>query len=107
MRLSKILVAGGVLAGSFMLSAGVASAHHGGNGEGEGTWSECETEEEARDDCSPHWAPVGQNLLGDPDFPGRDGLPGGPRDDADTPGSGANAVEGITHNPNCPLHWRD
>jgi hypothetical protein len=91
MRLSKIFVAGGVLAGSFMLSAGVASAHDGQNGEG--TWSGCETEAEAREECSPHWAPVGQNLLGDPNFPGRDGLPAG-------------GVVGITHNPNCPLHWR-
>jgi hypothetical protein len=88
-----------VLVGVMALSMGVASADHD-----EGVWEDCTD----RADCSevaPHWAPVGQNLLGDPDFPGRDGLPGGPFDDPNSPEYGANAVAGITRNPNCPLHW--
>ena len=89
-----------VLVGVMALSMGVAAAEHD-----EGVWEDCTN----RDDCAevaPHWAPVGQNLLaGGGAGPGRDGLPGGPLDDPDTPEYGAQAVEGITRNPNCPLHW--
>lgn len=86
MRLSKLLVALSLVVAIFMLSAGVASAEHS-----KGAFVDCEVREDGPT-CAPHWAPVGQNLVADPDFPGRDGLPGG-------------AIAGITHNPNCPLHW--
>lgn len=102
MSLSKLLAAVAFVVAGFVFSTGVASAHHGENENG--AWSDCETRADGPE-CAPHWAPVGQNLL-DPDFPGRDGLPGGPFDEPGvTPGYQGNAVAGITHNPNCPLHW--
>ena len=78
--LAVVLFAGIGLAGG----AGVASAHSDSNPNFQG---------EHKDD--PHPSPVGQNFF-DEDFPGEfSGFEKG------------NAVEGITHNPNCPLHHHD
>ena len=74
-----LLAAAGLVAGT-----GVASAHSDSNPNFQG---------EHADD--PHPSPVGQNFF-DEDFPGEfSGFEKG------------NAVSGITHNPNCPLHHHD
>ena len=86
-----LMVVGMVMA----INVGAAFAHHDN-----GVWEDCTSAE-----CAPHWAPVGQHLL-NPEFPGRDGLPGGPLDDPDSPtGSNAQAAANIGRNPNCPAHW--
>ena len=77
-----LLAAAGLVAGT-----GVASAHSDSNPNFQGAHS---------DDPSP--SPVGKNAF-DPEHPGQFlGFAGV------NPDTGGNAVAGITHNPNCPLH---
>ena len=77
LALAVVLFAGvGLVAG-----AGVASAHSDSNPNFQGDHAD-----------DPHPSPVGQNFF-DPNFPGEfSGFEKG------------NAVSGLTHNPNCPLH---
>jgi hypothetical protein len=91
--IKKLIIGATVATFTIGVGSGVASAGHD-----KGAWEDCEYREDVvgPDDCAPHGSPVGQNLL-NPDFPGRDGLP--------VEESGGAAVEGITRNPNCPLHW--
>ena len=83
LALAVVLFAGIGLAGG----AGVALAHPDANPNFQGEHSD-----------DPHPSPVGQNAFDD-DHPGE--FKGFAGVNPDTEG---NAVEGITHNPNCPLH---
>jgi hypothetical protein len=93
-RLRILLTFVSVLTLVMVMNVGAALAHHEN-----GVWEDCEL----RSDCgafAPHWSPVGQNLLADPEFPGRTGLPGGSFDPTE-----GQAFFNIERNPNCPLHW--
>jgi hypothetical protein len=95
-RLRILLTFASVLALVMVMNIGAASADHEN-----GVWEGCTD----RVDCAavaPHYAPVGQRLLADPDLPGRRGLPGGP---GDGPDEGQAFPDNIGRNPNCPLHW--
>jgi hypothetical protein len=101
-RLRILLTFASVLALVMVMNIGAASAHENGIWGGD----DCEGYE-----CSPHPAPVGQNLIGSDT--GRVGLPGGPFDiapdgtneDEVTPGWQGAAADNIGNNPNCPIHW--
>ena len=81
MRIKLMIVFVSLLTLVFALNLGVASAHSPSNPNFQG---------EHADDPSP--SPVGKNAF-DPEHPGQfKGFDVG------------NAVAGITHNPNCPLH---
>ena len=104
----KRLVAGAVLAlvmfGS--VGTGVAFADHGNGAfaevEGCGTPPECLA---ANGEDAPHWAPVGRNFF-DPSFPGEfTGIDNGGGTLTDFDDDATSAVFGLSHNPNCPVHW--
>ena len=95
--LRRMAVLGSVVGVVMALNVSVALAHDNGAFEGGCMPSNV-------GECAPHGAPVGQNLL-NPDFQGRDGLPGGFMDEPDTPGYAGNAAANIFRNPNCPAHW--
>ena len=88
---TKILILmGSLLLLAFALNLGVASAHSDANPNFQGDHAD-----------DPHPSPVGQNAF-DPDHPGK--FMGFEPINAETNG---NAVVGITHNPNCPLHHHE
>ncbi len=81
LKMKILILMGSLLLLVFAVNVGVAAAHPGSNPNFQGAHAD-----------DPHPSPVGQNAF-DPDFPGK--MLG-----FDT----GNAVAGITHNPNCPLH---
>ncbi len=98
-RLRILLTFASMLALVMVMNVGAASANHEN-----GAWEECDLEPSTCVDDAPHWAPVGQNLIGSDT--GRVGLPGGPFDtDEVTPGWQGAAFDNIGRNPNCPIHW--
>ena len=84
LKMKILIVMGSLMLLVFAVNLGVASAHPPSNPNFQGGAAD------HGDD--PHPSPVGQNAF-DPNFPGK------------FLGFGqGNAVAGITHNPNCPLH---
>ena len=103
--LRKLIVIAGVTGLVMALNVGVALAHDGPHFDGANGGNVS--------------APVGNHILGDvPGHPGADNgfgrlhVEGGPNDGDEIPGPGGTnldnpAIKGLTHNPNCPLHYMD